>query len=160
MKAPACPRCATSFVKRVRNRTLLDRLLSKIFSQPFRCQICRRRFRAWLRGGSSAATADQREYERLAMNFRVSFSGDAGSGIGTVSDISINGCAFISDARPAENSVLRLALCVSAELEPVAIEAAVARHVRPDGRVGVEFLRMEARERERLELFIRGLRRE
>ena len=159
MKAPACTHCATSFVTRVRCRTLLDRLLSKIFYHPFRCQICRRRFRAWERADFAAIT-DQREYDRLAMNFPLSFSGDAGSGTGTVSDISINGCAFISEARPPENSVLRLALRVSAELEPVAIEAAVARHVRPDGRVGVEFLRVEPRERERLELFIRGLRRE
>lgn len=56
--------------------------------------------------------------------------------------------------------MLRLMLRVSNELKPVAIEAAVARHVRPDGRVGVEFLRVEPRERERLSLFIRGLRRE
>jgi len=143
-----------------RNRTLLDNLLSKVFYHPFRCQVCRQRFRAWQRGGSSGAITDQREYERLAMNFPFSFSGDAGSGTGTVSDISINGCAFVSDTRLAENCVLRLALRISPELEPVAIEAAVARHVRPDGRVGVEFLRMEPRERERLELFIRGLRRE
>jgi hypothetical protein len=144
----------------VRSRTLLERLLSKLCCHPFRCQICRQRFRAWQRGDLSGAITDQREYERLAMNFPLSFSGDTGSGAGTVSDISINGCAFVSDTRPAENSVLRLALRISAELEPVAIEAAVARHARPDGRVGVEFLRVEPRERERLELFMRGLRRE
>lgn len=157
MKAPACPRCATSFVKRVRNRTFLDRFLSKVFFHPFRCQICRQRFRAWQRGGS---TADQREYERLAMNFPLSFSGETISGTGTVSDISINGCAFISEARPAENNVVRLVLRISAELEPVATDAAVARHIRPDGRVGVEFLRVEPMSASGWNCLSAGLRRE
>ncbi len=161
MKTPTCPRCAASFVKRVRSRTLLDRLLAGIFRVPFRCQICRRRFRAWQREAAPAgALSDRREYERLAMNFPLSFDGDGSAGTGVASDISINGCAFVSEARPAEGSVLRLALRVSSELEPIAIEAAVARHVRPDGRIGVEFLHVAPGERARLELFIRGLRRE
>jgi hypothetical protein len=51
-----------------------------------------------------------------------------------------------------------LALRISGELQPVDIEAAVVRHVR-QGRVGIEFLRVQEAERQRLQLFIRGLRR-
>jgi len=158
---PTCPKCSTKFVKRVRIKALKDRLLSRFYCYPFRCQICRSRFRVWQWGVEYlTAAADWREYERLAMNFPISFIGEHIAGGGTVSDISINGCAFVTEAQLTEASVIRLALRISNELEPVDIEAAVVRHVRPDGRAGVEFLRVQPAERKRLQLFIRGLRRE
>jgi c-di-GMP-binding flagellar brake protein YcgR len=79
-------------------------------------------------------------------------------GSGIVSDISINGCAFVTEVQLTEQSIIRLALRISGELQPVDIEAAVVRHVR-QGRVGIEFLRVQEAERQRLQLFIRGLRR-
>ena len=42
------------------------------------------------------------------------------------------------------------------EISPVNVEAAIVRSVRP-GRAGVEFLRIEHGQRERLQRFIRGL---
>jgi c-di-GMP-binding flagellar brake protein YcgR len=42
------------------------------------------------------------------------------------------------------------------EVAPVVVEAAVIRNVNP-GRAGVEFLRIENGERERLQRFVRGL---
>ena len=105
-----------------------------------------------------AVAEDRREYERLAMNFPISFVGENVDGAGTVSDISINGCAFDTDRQLTDESIVRLALQISNELQPVDIEAAVVRNVG-QGRVGVEFLRVQQAERERLQLFIRGLRR-
>jgi hypothetical protein len=101
---------------------------------------------------------DRREYERLAMNLPISFVGKNIDGAGIVSDISINGCAFVTDAQLTEKIIVRLALQISDELQPVDIEAAVVRHVRR-GHVGIEFLRVQQEERQRLQLFIRGLRR-
>jgi c-di-GMP-binding flagellar brake protein YcgR len=94
------------------------------------------------------------------MNFSTSFVGADLAGAGIVSDISVNGCAFVTEKQLTEASVIRLALQISNELKPVDIEAAVVRHVRQDGRVGVEFLHVQPAVHERLQLFIRGLRRE
>ena len=92
------------------------------------------------------------------MNFPISFFGNNIEGTGIVSDISINGCAFVTEVQLTEKSVVRLALRISDELQPVDIEAAVVRHVR-QGHVGIEFLRVQPAEQQRLQLFIRGLRR-
>jgi c-di-GMP-binding flagellar brake protein YcgR len=92
------------------------------------------------------------------MNFPISFFGNNIEGTGIVSDISINGCAFVTEAVLTEKNIVRLALRISDELQPVDIEAAVVRHVR-QGHVGIEFLRVQPAEQQRLQLFIRGLRR-
>jgi PilZ domain len=157
---PTCPQCSSEFVKRVRRRGFTERLLRRLYFYSFRCQICRFPFRVWQWAVRYPALAeDRREYERLAMNFPISFVGKSIDGAGIVSDISINGCAFLTDVPLTERSIVRLALQISDELQPVDIEAAVVRHVR-QGRVGVEFLRVQQVERQRLQLFIHGLRRE
>lgn len=92
------------------------------------------------------------------MMFPISFVGENISGAGTVFDISINGCGFATDVQLGEESIVRLALQISNELEPVTIDAAVVRYVQR-GRTGVEFLRVQPAEQERLQMFIRGLRR-
>lgn len=144
---------------RVRRKGFKERLLCRFHFYPFRCQICRFRFRAFEWGVRyPTIVEDRREYERLAMNFQISFVGENIDGAGTVSDISINGCAFVTDLQLKDESIVRLALQISNELQPINIEAAVVRNVR-QGRVGVEFLRVQRAERERLQLFIRGLRR-
>ena len=154
-----CPKCSAQFVKRVTRKGFKERLLSRLYFYSFRCQICRFRFRVFQWGVRYPAVAeDRREYERLAMNFPISFVGENVDGAGTVSDISINGCAFDTDRQLTDESIVRLALQISNELQPVDIEAAVVRNVG-QGRVGVEFLRVQQAERERLQLFIRGLRR-
>ena len=101
---------------------------------------------------------DKREYERLAMNFPISIVGENIVGSGAVFDISVNGCGFATDVQMSEESIVCLTLQISNELEPVTIEAAVVRYVQ-HGRTGVEFLRVKPAERERLQMFIRGLRR-
>lgn len=154
-----CPKCSTGFVRRVSRKGFKERLLCRFYFYSFRCQICRFRFRALQWGVRYPTVAeDRREYERLAMNFAISFVGENIDGAGVVSDISMNGCAFLTNVQLTEKSIVRLALRISKELQPVDIEAAVVRHVR-EGHVGVEFLRVQQVERERLQLFIRGLRR-
>lgn len=155
----ACPKCSTEFVKRVTRKGFKERLLRRFFVYSFRCQICRFRFRVLQWGVRyPGVEADRREYERLAMNFPISFVGENIDGAGAVSDISINGCAFATNVQLTEESIVRLVLQISSELQPISIEAAVVRHVQ-QGRTGVEFLRVQQAERERLQMFIRGLRR-
>jgi PilZ domain len=156
---PTCPQCSSEFVKRVRKRGFKERILHRFYFYPFRCQICRFSFHVLQWGVRyPARSEDRREYERLAMNFPISFVEKNIEGAGIVSDISINGCAFVTEVQLTEKSIVRLALQISEELQPVDIEAAVVHHVR-QGRVGIEFLRVQPAERQRLQLFIRGLRR-
>lgn len=154
-----CPKCSAEFIKRVTKNGFKDRLLSRICIYSFRCQICRFRFQALQWGVRyPSVEKDKREYERLAMNFPISFVGENISGVGAAFDISVNGCGFATDVQLNEESIVRLALQISSELEPVTIEAAVVRFVQ-HGRTGVEFLRFQPVERERLQVLIRGLRR-
>lgn len=92
------------------------------------------------------------------MNFPISFVGENISGAGAVFDISINGCGFATAVELSAESIMRLALQISNELEPITIDAAVVRYVQR-GRTGVEFLRVQPAEQERLQMHIRGLRR-
>jgi hypothetical protein len=159
MSEVSCPQCSSEFVKRVRKKGFKERILRRFYFYPFRCQICRFSFHVLQWGVRYPTLAeDRREYERLAMNFPISFVGQNIDGAGIVSDISINGCAFVTDVQLSEKSIVRLALQISDELRTVDIEAAVVRHVR-QGHVGMEFLRVQQAERQRLQLFIRGLRR-
>ena len=155
----ACPICSAEFVKRVTKYGFKERLLGRIGVYSFRCQICRHRFRALQRSIRYPSNEkDQREYERLAMNFPISFVGENIAGAGAVFDISINGCGFATDVALSAGSIMRLTLQISNELEPITIDAAVVRYVQHD-RIGVEFLRVQPAEQERLQMHIRGLRR-
>ena len=154
-----CPKCSAEFVKRVPRKGFKDRLLGRICVYSFRCQICRHRFHALQWGVRyPGVKTDKREYERLAMNFPISFVGENISGAGAVFDISINGCGFATDVELTAESIMRLVLQISDELEPITIDAAVVRYVQR-GRTGVEFLRVQPAEQERLQMHIRGLRR-
>jgi hypothetical protein len=68
----------------------------------------------------------------------------------------MGGCTFHTETPLAEGSIVRMGLQLSSEVAPVDVEAAVIRNVNP-GRAGVEFLRIENAERERLQNFVRGL---
>jgi c-di-GMP-binding flagellar brake protein YcgR len=78
------------------------------------------------------------------------------NGQGGILDISMGGCMFHTEARLREGSILQMGLDLPDESSPVNVEAAIVRSVRP-GRAGVEFLRIEHGQRERLQRFIRGL---
>jgi hypothetical protein len=97
---------------------------------------------------------DRREYSRMPMNFPASFSSDTFEGTGTVVEISMNGCSLRVNTILTEGSIMRMALKFSEELPPVNLEAAIVRAVRTN-RVGVEFLRFQHQDRERLQIFIR-----
>src|SRR4030095_12391630 len=71
-------------------------------------------------------------------------------------DISMGGCTIHTAAELVEGSILQMRLDVPEETSPVRVEAVIIRTLRA-GRVGVEFVRFDTVERERLQRFIRGL---
>jgi hypothetical protein len=92
----------------------------------------------------------------MPANFAASFACDDVEGTGQVVDISLNGCSLEADTVIAEGSILRMALQMSEELAPISVEAALVRDVNKN-RIGIEFLRFQYHDRERLQIFIRRL---
>jgi hypothetical protein len=156
MTRPICPNCSKKYVTRVARLGLLEHLLSIFYVYPFKCQLCGYRFKFTQKGVRyKRIEEDRREYERLPMSLPVAFSGDQIEGEGVLCDISMGGCTFRTATLPAGGSIVRMALKISNDVQPVNIDAAVIRNTRKD-HIGVEFLSFEAAERERLQLFIRG----
>jgi hypothetical protein len=135
----------------------MERLLSLVYVYPFRCQLCGHRFR-FLQWGVKyqRVPEDRRRYERLLTRFPVTFAGENAKGAGVVFDISVKGCSFEAEAQLQVGSVVRMALEIPKEPRPVHVDAAVVRNVRQEN-VGVEFLRFQKSERDRLQHFIHEL---
>ncbi|MGH7851798.1 MAG: PilZ domain-containing protein [Candidatus Binatia bacterium] len=124
---------------------------------PFKCQLCGHRFRSF-QGGVRYITAqeDRREYDRMERKFPMTFSGEDISGEGVVLDVAMGGCTFTTRSDLAIGMTVKMNLRISAAVPPVIVDAAVVRNVRA-GIAGVEFLRWQESERERLQLFVTGM---
>jgi len=99
---------------------------------------------------------DRRDYERIEMKFPVSFFGQDIKGEGIVFSVSMGGCTMQTQAQVEIGAILNLSLQISKDVPPVIVDAGAVRNVR-DGIIGVEFLLWQQSERERLQLFVRGL---
>ena len=152
-----CSNCSREFVRRVSRVGFMERLLGLIYVYPFKCQICGHRFR-FLQFGARYLRVDEdhREYGRMPRNFPVHYGGDGVPGVGLVVDIYMGGCRFNTASEPRLGALLNLELVAAEDAAPILIDAAVVRHVRGQT-VGVEFLQWRHQERERLQLFVRGL---
>jgi len=152
-----CPNCSKEYVARVARVGFAESLLGLFYIYPFKCQLCGHRFSALQWGVRYLRMEeDRREYERLATAFPLSFTADDGPGGGVACDVSMSGCTFRAESRqPNEGNVLIMRLRVADDNEPVTVEA-VVRNVRQD-HVGVEFLRFQPAEKERLQHFVRDL---
>ncbi|OGW66597.1 MAG: hypothetical protein A3H49_08035 [Nitrospirae bacterium RIFCSPLOWO2_02_FULL_62_14] len=152
-----CPRCGRDFVRRVQQKGLAEIVAGAACLYPFMCQLCAHRFRAFHRGGRhTGQSVDQRRYERLSVNFPVTFLMDAGQGNGTTLDISMEGCAFKSGTPPPAGTILAILLQAPSLERPLAVEAAVVRSVR-SMYIGAEFLRLRPEEQYRLTQFTAGM---
>ena len=152
-----CPNCAREFVRRVSRVGLIENILGFFYVYPFKCQICGFRFRYFQRGVRYIRIEeDRRVYDRLAIDCPVAFSGDDCVGEGGLTDVSMGGCNFLTDSAVTAGAIVKMALDVSNDVQPIIVDAAVLRYVRPEG-IGAEFLRWPAGERERLQQYIRGL---
>jgi hypothetical protein len=152
-----CPSCAREFVRRVARSGLWEVISSVFYIYPYKCQLCGERFRS-LRWGVRYIRVDEdrREYDRMEMRFPVTFSGEDVSGEGVLLNISMGGCSFHTGVNLSKGMVVKLGLQISNDVAPVIVDAAIVRDVRA-GAAGVEFLQWQQSERDRLQLFIRGL---
>lgn len=152
-----CPNCSREFVRRVARVGFVERMAGLFYIYPFKCQICGFRFR-FLQWGVRymRVEEDHREYDRMPMNFPVYFRGDDIDGSGNVLNISMGGCSFTTAAKLAKGAILRMELKMSNDAAPVVVDAAVLRHLH-NQIAGVEFVQWQNSERERLQLFVRGL---
>src|SRR5574338_510650 len=95
-----CPHCACEFVRRVSRAGFLLILLSYFYIYPFKCQLCGERFRHRERGVRYVRVEeDRREYDRLEINFPVTFYGQDISGEGTLVNVSMGGCSVRTAAK-------------------------------------------------------------
>ena len=99
---------------------------------------------------------DHREYDRMPMNFPLTFTDKNLNGKGTAMNVSMGGCSFTTLNPVAHGMILQLGLQISDDVPPVEVDASVVRYVSGES-VGVEFLRWRQSERDRLQLFVRGL---
>lgn len=152
-----CRYCNRDFVRRVSRVGLVEVFLSGFYVYPFKCQLCGRRFRSFQRGVRYyRVERDRREYARMEIEFPMTFSGEFIAGEGTAVNVAMGGCTFTTAADLEIGAILKLELRISAAVPPVIVDAAVVRNRRP-GIAGVEFLRWQKSERDRLQLFVRGL---
>jgi hypothetical protein len=148
---PPCPQCRKPFTRRSQREGLFERCLSLVHVYPFRCQLCAHRFRALNWGANFVKyRPDRRAYVRLPVRYPVTFTGDM-TGAGTIANLSIQGCGIETDAVPPQGAILQLTLHETNGQPAIEVEAAVVRSVVSRTRqVGVEFLRLQASESERL----------
>jgi PilZ domain len=153
MPDPLCPNCSRKYVKRVHRENILERVLSIFFIYPFRCQLCGHRFGVRQPGVKYVRIdEDRRTYERFSISFPIGFGNHQIDSQGSVTDISMGGCAMQTDARLAVGEIIRVSLEIPNEF-PVTVDAALVRVVH-GGRVGLEFLKFQESERKHLQDFI------
>ncbi|HUK39584.1 MAG TPA: PilZ domain-containing protein [Candidatus Acidoferrales bacterium] len=152
-----CPKCSREFVKRVARQGVAEKLLGLFYIYPFRCQLCGYRFR-FLQWGIryQRIQEDRREYERLAVNCPVSLRGENLYSEGNVTDISLGGCTAMLETQLSAGDLCTIGLYLSNDVLPIRVDAAVVRTARSNS-LGIEFIRFRDNDRERLQLFIRGL---
>ncbi len=149
-----CPKCKKPFIQRTRVEGTAARLLSLLSLYPFRCQICGHQFSAYQVGGTAAdIKEDRRKFMRFATRFPATFMLDRLRGKGQVTDISVGGCTLESETTIPSGSILRLTLMPSASESPIGVDAAIVRSVRGKS-VGIEFLRFQPEEKERLNKYV------
>lgn len=147
---PRCPHCGKDYTRRTRREGLLEQIASVVYVYPFRCQLCRHRFRVFEFGRRyERGPADKREYDRLPTWIPATLSADALEDTGVITDLSIAGCAVQTGAKPEPGALIQLSLRVSESALPIVVEAAVVRAVHPAG-LGLQFLRISAEDKERL----------
>jgi PilZ domain len=152
-----CPNCARDFVRRAPRAGMAEVFLSLFYFYPFKCQLCGERFRDFQWGVRyTRVKEDRREYDRMEIDIPVHFTAENIRGDGVLLNASMGGCRFKTNTNLGLGMILRIEFEVSADLPPVVVDAAVVRNLST-GNAGVEFLRWQESERERFQLFVRGL---
>ena len=95
-----------------------------------------------------------RKTHRFAVQLPVVFSIEDLSREATVVNVSMEGCAVLSESIPPLNSYVTLRIELPAEEAPLAIELGAVRWSTED-QFGVEFIRVESAEQARLQKLVK-----
>jgi PilZ domain-containing protein len=157
VKQIQCPKCGKDFIRRTLRHGVHEYLLSLVYVYPYRCQLCAHRFlRLELGKRYNESTIDKRQYERVAATFPITFVGEKASGAGTITRLSLGGCALESQLKLMEGMMFNLRLQPPDLGQAINVETAIVRSVRPPV-IGLEFLRTSPTEQFRLIQFVAGL---
>ena len=150
MGLPHCPNCRKNRVHQSRRQGLSEALWSLLCIYPFRCQLCTHRFFAFQWWWSRFVNYHgRREYVRIPVRFQLTFSGREVSGEGTVVNLSRKGCSMETDTPIPHGEILRLRIYERDGRPLFEIEVAVVRFIAEQS-VGIEFVRIQEREMQRL----------
>jgi hypothetical protein len=97
-----------------------------------------------------------RKHTRFAVQLPVSFKGDQISHVGTILNVSAEGCAIMSETVADVAIYLQLTMQLREREEPVQIDLAAVRWSSAT-RFGVEFIKIRPEEEERLKDFVKVL---
>jgi hypothetical protein len=128
-----CSRCRRPYVQAVKIDSVADRALSLLYSRPFRCQVCRRRFHLLQWGVcQERSVSERREYERRPVRTSASLLNEHGDlvGVGIVKNLSMGGCAIETEAHLPMGSLLRLKIDAIGQQPAITVESAIVRSVR------------------------------
>lgn len=141
MPTPTCPQCGTLKVRPAPRRSVSDRVFAFLTVNPFRCQLCARRFRSLI--GKRTANP-VRAYDRLSVKYPVWFQPSAlpaerQTFQGMIENLSIRGCRIRSHMAFPVGTRLRLEFLSSHQSFPITIDGAVVRSQRDDV-IGLRFV--------------------
>jgi c-di-GMP-binding flagellar brake protein YcgR len=142
-------------VHRSSRRSFLERLLSVAYIYPFRCQLCRHRFRA-MQWGVRYVKPDRRKYERIPIRMPAAFLWHDRHADGVVTDLSVAGCTLETDTAIPAGEAVQLRFKAAGEDAEVSVDVTVVRSMGPK-RVGLEFVQVREEQRERLARLVQDL---
>ncbi len=99
---------------------------------------------------------EKRREHRFVVNDPVSFDGKPGTGRGTTFNLSLGGCAVGSNTPFDLDATMRLHLHLPSQKSPLKVDRARVTW-RAGNDFGVEFLSLDAQERQRLQRYIASL---
>ena len=144
-------------MRRTRPQAPGEYLLRLVHIYPFQCQVCSHRFTKYQAEEQRAQQAsDRRSYDRVATALRVTIGGNTRAGEGVASDLSMDGCSLRTATTLAVGDELKLSLHPEGDAEPIVIERAVIRSIKPS-MSGVQFLQFAVGGRERLSRIVRKM---
>lgn len=100
---------------------------------------------------------EKRRERRVVVKDPVSFEGRLGTGRGTTFNLSLGGCAIVSDTPVDPQATMKIYLHIPSEKSPLQVDRARVTW-RAGNDFGVEFMSLDAQEQQRLQHYIVSLR--
>jgi hypothetical protein len=151
MRPVACPFCGTAKTRLAVRRSLADRFLGSVTVYPFRCQLCARRFRAFL---GRVAANPRRNFDRVTVDFPVWLKPLPASPHelgeeGIIQDLSIRGCRIRCEHPVVPGTRVELEFQHSNASFPITVEEAIVRS-SSQGEIGLRFTQLHRQDQRRI----------